>query len=1490
MVLFDWLSSLRLYGRVRGRLRARPARRTDKPFVPVTVETLEPRSAPSDSMFMLLAAPWESIRSMAKSAISASQDAQAKSRTQPGARTGSTARASLPAADETAIDGKPRPTSSAVGRSSAGSRDSASGRESVLATPGRFGLPESALQEHAGMDDGRVPPAMARRPIQDDADGASARAGSAGGGNSFEPNGSPVPAPSVGRAEPDAGSAATTGFGGFVMSSHIIRASESSGGGSGSGASGGGSSSPNNNPWAMPDSASVQAGGAQISINVLGNDYDPDGDPLLITNVGQGTRGVAGIGPSGNVVYQPYSNPTPGTDEFSYTISDGRGGMATATVTVTITAQSGPSGSGSGGWSGTGGSQNHSPVAGNDVISVTGTSGSTYPLANDSDPDSDALTLVSYSQATLGTVSMAMGGHLVFTVHPGVTSGQDSFTYTISDGHGGTATATVSVTIQGGSGASGSGSGMNNHAPTAVADSATSGPSGTVIPVLMNDSDSDGDSLTITSFTQGMYGAVSQSTPGQLTYSPMGWIYPGTTDSFTYTISDGHGGTATATVSVTIQGGSGASGSGSGMNNHAPTAVADSATSGPPGTVIPVLMNDSDPDGDSLTITSLTQGMYGAVTQSSPGQLTYTPIGPTMPGMVDSFTYTISDGHGGAATATVSVTIQGGSGASGSGSGMNHAPTATADQATAGFTATAIPVLSNDTDPDGDSLTITGFTQGMYGAVSQSPAGQLTYTPMSGASPGMTDSFTYSISDGHGGTATATVTIAFPTGGAGGNGGGSSGGGTGGGSNHNPVANNDEYTINVAEQRTLDIAPGQNDVDADGDPLQISFSQVPVDLQRQGTFAPLFGNSWRFTFAPYAQGGTWTIPYSVSDNRGGFASAIIRITAYRQAGESQANADTIVVRNHDFTPKYIDVLTNDVYPEGTNPHITSFTNGTWGVVNLTPSGQLQYSPSLQISSRTTAGSLPPDSFTYTTTDAFGTTRTGTVHVQFLLTPTPNPPADSQADAPTPWHAALVQELPAVAVTDFVNLRNWSPTAVGDLLVAVVPRSWFLGNDQSPYGRALSVVDLAVPQNGAPIPTLESAETAGVSLTSSGDVRVAWQKGQAPNYEIAYTVGDGQHISEPGRIHFEWNNTPIYIGTSSASEYAIQNWPGSNITSLPMMISPPFVDPDGDPLQYEFSGPVMPAYYTPPEGHTVLYGVDIPVPSGDWLGTVVFQVRAKDPYSTEWTEWHEVRVNVITDYISYYQSHPSLIASDDLITWDGDGSLPETINVLTNDYGGTVATPGVYETLHGTFDLLANGQVTYSPTTPGGIVSDKLTYSLTNAQGETRDATIYVQPAILPPGSSTIRTIPPVLAADGFTVIEPGRTLRVDSGRTWNGVYWDVSQVGFGDSVVWWEGNTLHAYAVNQTSGQVGARGRSLERGDIRLVEIRDASSVEPVDIVWHGVSGAEKNNPGVTASLITSGDVSIEGHTSVLSVTAGGDVTGATRAGYAWSTASTGDL
>ena len=377
---------------------------------------------------------------------------------------------------------------------------------------------------------------------------------------------------------------------------------------------------------------------------------------------------------------------------------------------------------------------NTPPVANGNVFSTNEDAGlSLSPaalLGNDTDADGDPLTILSVQSAANGTVAL-IGGNIVFTPASNY-SGPASFTYTISDGRGGTSTATVSVNVV-----------PVNDSPVANGDSIGTTLEDTPLLIsasslLGNDTDPDGDLLTVVSVQSGVGGTVSL-VGGVITFAPSpNFNGPA---SFTYTISDGNGGFSTATVTVNVT-----------AVNDAPVASSDSVTTNEDQpltlTSATLLGNDVDVDGDPLTITSVQNPVNGTVALVN-GAVVFTPV-PNYNGPA-SFTYTIADGQGAASTATVNITVV----------SVNDVPVAADDTAadTLEDFPLTIPVaelLADDTDIDGDKLAVTSVQGAINGTV-QLVDGNVVFTPTPGYDGPA--SFTYTVSDGQGGTSTARVDL-----------------------------------------------------------------------------------------------------------------------------------------------------------------------------------------------------------------------------------------------------------------------------------------------------------------------------------------------------------------------------------------------------------------------------------------------------------------------------------------------------------------------------------------------------------------------------------------------------------------------------------------------------------------------------------------------------------------------------------------------------------
>ncbi len=278
-------------------------------------------------------------------------------------------------------------------------------------------------------------------------------------------------------------------------------------------------------------------------------------------------------------------------------------------------------------------------------------------------------------------------------------------------------------------------------APVAVNDTASTVEDAPVTTgnVLANDTDADGDPLSVSGFSQPSQGVVTHNGDGTFTYTPPANFNGVTT--FTYTVRDPGDLTDDATVTITVT-----------AVNDLPTAANDQAST-PEGTpvTIAVLSNDSDVDGGALSLSAVTQASNGTVTQNADHTVTYTP-NANFNG-TDTFSYTLSDGQGGTATATVTVTV----------TAVNSRPVAQNDTATTKKdTPVTIAVLSNDSDVDGDTLSLSAVTQASNGTVTQNADHTVTYTP--NANFNGTDTFSYTLSDGQGGTATATVTVTVESG------------------------------------------------------------------------------------------------------------------------------------------------------------------------------------------------------------------------------------------------------------------------------------------------------------------------------------------------------------------------------------------------------------------------------------------------------------------------------------------------------------------------------------------------------------------------------------------------------------------------------------------------------------------------------------------------------------------------------------------------------
>ncbi|MGN6258724.1 MAG: Ig-like domain-containing protein [Solirubrobacterales bacterium] len=365
-------------------------------------------------------------------------------------------------------------------------------------------------------------------------------------------------------------------------------------------------------------------------------------------------------------------------------------------------------------------------------------------------------------------------------------------------------------------------------------------------------------------------------------------------------------------------------------HNHAPGAVGDTATTNEDtATSIDVLANDTDVDGDSLTITSVdTAGTRGAVAIAEGGKsVTYDPRGrfdELQAGQTanDGFAYTISDGHGGTSTATVAVTV----------TGVDDAPKAVNDSVKLkeNDPATAVDVLSNDTDVDGGPKSVQSVTNGAHGTVAITGGGTgVSYKP--DAEYCGSDSFTYTLNGG----STATVSVEVEC------------------VDDPPVAVNDSANVQEDDPGAA-INVLANDTDTDGGPKQVESVTQPA----HGTVAITSGGSG-VSYKPDANYcGPDSFEYEL--NGGSKAEVSVEVECVDDPPVAVNDTKTVV---EDSGATEINVLANDTDIDGGPKKVESVTQPANGTVVITGGGAgLTYEPAANYCNEPPG--TTPDSFEY----------------------------------------------------------------------------------------------------------------------------------------------------------------------------------------------------------------------------------------------------------------------------------------------------------------------------------------------------------------------------------------------------------------------------------------------------------------------------------------------------------------------------------------------
>ncbi|MDA7618789.1 Ig-like domain-containing protein, partial [Verrucomicrobia bacterium] len=655
-------------------------------------------------------------------------------------------------------------------------------------------------------------------------------------------------------------------------------------------------------------------------------------------------NGVLTINVDGSFTYIP--NPDfSGIDSFTYTITDIDGDTATATVTITVN------------------SVDDSPVAVDDPYSVDEDGTLTVVvgdgvLTNDSiGGDGGTLAATKETDPSNGTLTLNSDGSFTYVPVADI-NGSDSFTYSIVDIDGDTDTATVTVLVL-----------AVNDAPEL-----TTGDLPEVLgegpdyqwplvdgenPVLdLKDAfgDSEGDTLAFsaTGLPPGLsMDPVSGVITGQLSSSASGGgplgdgVY-----QILVSVADGNGGTRTFAFEIVVI-------------NLPPVANNDTYTVNEDGVlsvVAPgVMSNDVDPDGDGIQVDLLlvapTQGV-GVI--NNDGSITYIP-NINFNGQ-DVLVYQLSDSDGQTSVASVTVSVL----------AVNDAP-----ELTTGDLPEVLgegpdyqwPLVDGENpvldlkdafgDSEGDTLVFsaTGLPPGLsMDPVSGVITGQLSSSASGGGPLGDgVYQILVLVDDGNGGTRTFAFEIVVI--------------------NLPPVANNDTYTVN--EESVLFVnAPGviANDLDPDGDPLQVSrILQGPVN----GTLLLDADGSLNYTPA-FDFHGMDVFTYELIDVDGGVTSALVQVEVIDLADSPTAVNDSYVL-GEDVGDTLLDIQSNDIDPDSTDLLPVVVQNPSNGSVRVDDLNRLFYAPADDFSGN--------DFFTYQIEDELGqTSNTATVSIQVLTGP------------------------------------------------------------------------------------------------------------------------------------------------------------------------------------------------------------------------------------------------------------------------------------------------------------------------------------------------------------------------------------------------------------------------------------------------------------------------------------------------------------------------
>jgi Domain of unknown function (DUF4347)/Cadherin-like domain/Bacterial Ig domain len=956
----------------------------------------------------------------------------------------------------------------------------------------------------------------------------------------------------------------------------------------------------------------------------------PAGTPAY-TPTFPAAHGTATVNADGTYSYTPTTGYH-GLDKFGYKISNGLGNTATGYVTIYIAGPLVPG--------------DNPPVAltipdqvhlDNDApVGISVASSFTDPDAGD--------TLTFSADGLPPGLTMAPNGTISGTIDKSASQGGDfqdgRYTVTVfaDDGKGGVAQQTFSWSV--------------TNPPPAANTETISTPYNTpvVVDLLNNDSDPDGDTLTVTS-------ASVDPSEGTVAFNGTDWVFSPSasfkgTATVTYSISDGEGGTATSTHKIIVA--------------APPIAAVNDSYTTPFNTAVNGTAGTADTFAPGSTFAKTTNPSNGSVVFNANGTYTYTPTSGFTG--TDTFTYTVTDPTGQASTATETIKV-----GPGAVNDSYNTPFNTAVSGTAGTADTYLP-----------GSTFAKTTNPSNGTVVFSANGTYTYTPTSGFTG--TDTFTYTVTDPSTGlSATATETI-----------------------NVGPKAIDDSYTtpFNTAVNGTA----GTADTFAPGS----TFAKTT----NPSNGSVVFNANGTYTYTPKSGfTGTDTFTYTVTDTTGQTSTATETI----KVGPGAVNDSYDTPFN---TAVNGDARGGDTYAAGST--FAKTTNPSNGTVVFNANGTYTYTPTL--------GFTGTDTFTYTVTDpATGLTATATETINVGVKAV-NDAYTTPFNTAVGGNAALGDTYPAGSTfAKTTDPTHGSVVFNANGTYTYTPTSGFTGTDTFTYtitalsGQTSTATETIKVGPGAVNDTYSTPFNTAVSGdTKAGDTFVpgsTFTKTTNPSHGSVVFNPDGTYIYTPA-TGFTGTDTFTYTVTDPTTGLTATATETINVG--PKAVSDKYTTPLNTPLAGNaaagdtYSAGSTFAKTTDPTNGSVVFnanGTYTYTPASGFTGTDSFTYTVTDPatgLSSTATETIQVGLVAIDDKYKTPYNTPLT----------GNAALGDTY--FSGSIFSVVTPPA-----KGTVVMKPDGTYTFKPAA-GFTGTVTFTYKITDPTGQTAVATetIVVSPPTL----------------------------------------------------------------------------------------------------------------------------------------------------------------